>query len=213
MKRSIWFLALTLALLTSMFGAAFSPVAAEGGDSIKLISAQHVPGKGVVFIFEVTGDAGKDGFAGSVTINGQDFNLENCVYRDDGKLACVSSRGLSKYVTNVATANLNGYSSSAPIHSKTYCYSVFDYYLTNLPLDTQPADSAVDPLAFELIWENVGRFCQDSMAMVGDSIIFYNPTYGEYFDYYFRDQGEDGPFCLKAGPGYYYPCPFLNTAQ
>ena len=115
MKRSLLFFAMTLALMVSSFGAAFSPLAAAGsGKSITLLDAQYVTGKGVVFTFDVTGNF-KQGFSGSVKVGAVSFNLTDCKLKDDGTLACVGAQGLARYVGQIANVTVNGFFGSSLI--------------------------------------------------------------------------------------------------
>jgi hypothetical protein len=192
MIKRLWFFALTLALMVSLAGAAFTPAAAAGGGkSITLVGAQYVPGKGVVFSFDVKGDF-KQGFGGIAKIGGVTFHLTDCKLKDNGMLACVGEQGLSQYVGKIANVTVNGFSGSGMIRHSTqyFCYSVYDWGGNN----STPGE-----------WYDIGPYCQPSGANVGDWINYYNPHYHTDFHYYFHD---DGIPCFHAGKAYYFPgCP------
>ncbi len=196
MKRTLLVLAVLISLVVSLFGATFTPAAALGDGSVRLVQAVYISGKGVVFIFEVIGNVGPD-YHGTVTLDGQKFTLQNCVKRDDGLLACTAERGLSRFVGSTAHATVNGVSSSAPIISHEFCYPIYDWPPYSITTSPDPSRSS--------IYHQVGRHCQGSPASAGDKITFYNSEWDASFDYYYVDTPD---ICYSEGAGYYYPCPF-----
>ena len=75
---------------------------------------------------------------------------------------------------------------------RPWCYGVFDY------------DHA-------LAWGEIGSYCQVHTAMVGDTILFYNPEYvnSYYYVYGWDNTNFDancGPYPPNLGDGYYYDC-------
>ncbi|MBS4062102.1 MAG: hypothetical protein KG029_17025 [Bacteroidetes bacterium] len=178
-------------ILAAFLFASAGPAFAAGERSITLISAGVVPGKGVVFTFQVKGDF--DSFGGTVRVGGQDFYLA-CNFRDDGVLSCTMNQGGGKYAGQMAQVSLNGYAFSAVIRPGTYCYSVYDYEFGN------PS-----------VWEFIGTHCQDNSAENGGIIEFYNDYgYDDWYDYMYMDPSILP--CVDFGAGFYYPsCPSNPT--
>jgi hypothetical protein len=187
MRKILFFLIAIVVIVTSLFGTAVKPVAAAGNEhSIQIIFARYIPGKGVVFKFQVKGDFGDKLKRGMVTIKGIDFNL-TCGFNDFGDLSCLASQGLSKYVGEYAHIFIAGYSFNAKIRA-AYCYNIIDY---------PPVYPYFDA------WKVYGTHCQGSPAQARDSITYYNPDWDHSYPVYFFKNGADA--CAPDfGEAYYY---------
>jgi hypothetical protein len=155
MKKKVLIITGIISIL-AMLALAVTPVAAAGEKSITFLGAQLIPGKGVVFEFNVVGEFSD--LSGFVKVGGQQFGL-SCHFNGKGNLACMASQGLSRYLGQVATGSINGYNFSGLIRG--FCYSVYDYYPNPLPEN----------------WGEIGKHCQKSPASPGDIIQFHNPDY------------------------------------
>jgi hypothetical protein len=188
MRKNLLFLMAIVTIVTVLFGTAVKPVAAAGNEhSIQIIFVQYIPGKGVVFKFQVKGDFGKTLERGTVTIKGSDFKL-TCGFTDFGDLSCIASQGLSKYVGEYAHIFIAGYSFNVLIRGAAYCYNIIDY---------PPVYPYFDA------WKVYGTHCQGSPAQAGDSFTYYNPDWDHYYSVYFFTNGTDA--CAPDfGEAYYF---------
>ena len=178
--------------LFASFAMLVTPAAAAE-KSIVLLGAYYVPGKGVVFEFNVNGDF-KD-FPGTVMVGGQQFSL-SCNFNDKGKLACTANHGLSQFVGQIAQGSIAGYPFSGLIRGSSICNEVFDYY-PDLGLGYIPPQGD---------WGSIGEYCGNSSPQFGDAINFYNPNYSHSYTYYYSNDGSSGFTCNAPdlGSGYYY---------
>lgn len=158
----------TLVILTVMsmlFVLPATPAAAAGEKSITLAWVDFIEGKGVVVVFNVKGKF--DSFDGSVKFGNNSYPL-SCNLRDDGKLACVVSKG-SKLVGKSLSGSINGFAfTTGQVPKPNYCYDVFD---------------AWDDGEYVLVHQ-VGTHCQEEAAVEGDGIWYTLPEWGGYYYWY-----------------------------
>ncbi len=196
MKKSSLNLIVILTLLAMLLAFPTTRVAAKSDQaSITLISAQYIPGKGVVYKFQVKGDF--NSFDGVVTIDGKTVKL-SCAMNEFGDLVCMGDKSLKEYMGHFVTATVNGFTSGGVIRdtASQYCYSIWDYWGFT-----------------ENQWAFMGTHCQDNPAAPGDYIQYTVPDPNGTFpgDAWFFDSGIDA--CApEFGSGYYWDsCGFFEN--
>lgn len=111
MRRVFSFLMAAVVLL-SLFGMA-GPVQAAG--SLTYIESRFVWGKGVVFVFEGTGFKNKDLKGAILFVESSDYKLSCWVNKEEGKVICVASAGLTQYAGETGVITLAGRSFTVTI--------------------------------------------------------------------------------------------------
>ena len=174
-----------VSLLVALFvllGAFTTPAfAGDKATNMVLIASYYVPNKGPVFEFQVNGDVVGINNASLVTSE-KTFNNVGCTQIDAETVKCTTPK---------KSAGLNGtlhigsfiFWVSVP-KARTMGYGVYDWDVNGN-------------------WSQIGTYYQDGPRPAW--IQFYNPDWGETFQYVYLPNGLD---CYNAGPGYYYPwCP------
>jgi hypothetical protein len=101
MKKPLLALLLVFVLGVGFTGAA-SAAPANAGGTVKLVSALHIPGAGVMFTFEVSGAYSKAGLQGSVTLpDGRIFDLY-CNQVDDTTVKCSVTKAVAEQNVTVS---------------------------------------------------------------------------------------------------------------
>jgi hypothetical protein len=111
MKRSLLVLVSLLAIVAMLF-----TTAAATPPSVKLVTSRFVPGKGVVFIFEVKGLEHKE-MKGWVNYSGKEFSMD-CNTGDANTVSCVVSDGISQFEGKAVSGVLAGLGFSATVPVK-----------------------------------------------------------------------------------------------
>lgn len=104
MRRVFSFL-MAAAVLFSVFGMAGT---ARAAGSLTYIESRFVWGKGVVFVFEGTGFKNKDLKGAILFVESNDYKLSCWVNKDEGKVICVASGGLTQYAGETGVITLAG---------------------------------------------------------------------------------------------------------
>ena len=186
MKKHLFTILLLFSMLSMQVGIAAAAPLASG--TATLISAENGD-KGPVFTFSVSGKFSRASLNGSAQVlGGAEYDLY-CKQVDDDTVTCTTSKKVSG--VNVALS-WGGfifwtYVPEAPTH---YCYNVYDYNL-------------------DFTWQSYGTFCQDTPALYGSQIPWYNPDYDDEYDAVFMPAG---PSCSGIDEdAYYYP--WCNYAE
>ena len=188
MKRVFSTVLVLLTLLALTTGTVFA------GSALELVDVRNNEG-GPTFIFRVTGEFSQSELDGGfVSVEGgEDFPLY-CVQQDADTVVCHTSKKVSGRDVVVGFGGARFWVNVPDV--KTYCYSVWDWWVfTN----------------FE--WTNFGPHCQDTPAAQYDIAYYDIPEYGLYnlwVQFYSYDVSDNcGPDGVPwDGPAYYYPsCP------
>ena len=168
MLKSMKFLGVVFLFLV-FFAVSVGDAFAKGESSIVLLSASFVPGKGIVYVFNVSGE--KNEFKGTARFGGQEFPLV-CNFRDDGALSCTLSQGGAKYLGQTARVTLNGFVFSAIVYppvEKHYCSNVYDMN------PDWPGYDVGD--GSETFWMFSGEYCQESPFNYLDQVVYNENLY------------------------------------
>jgi len=196
MKKSLIAALIVVAMLTMFVGTVSAAPLATG--VITLVSVEYEGGT-PVFIFNVSGELSKAELNGSLHIEGgEDLGLY-CTQIDSNTIRCTTARAAAGKNVVIFLAG-QVFWASVPAAFTHYCYDVYDWNPPPPPFDT---------------WVSVGTYCQDIPAQNGDVINFYNPDWGQSYDYQFMPQSPDSdPACATSpliGSAYYFPsCPFVE---
>jgi hypothetical protein len=109
----------SLLLLVVLLASTASPAFAAGGKSASLAAVRFIPGKGVVFIFDLQGEFKKSDLKGSVTIEGHTYPLY-CRFNDAGQASCTSIM-MNQYAGKAALILFAGSSFSDTIPAERAC--------------------------------------------------------------------------------------------
>ncbi len=168
-------------------------LAASGNLTLRQTRNDH--SGGVIFIFEYTGDFTAGDFKnGSVRLNGQYYPLDCNIAEGEGVVQCTASRTLAGQAVQVFLAGFTFWDRvpESRAHSGgggQYCYNVYHF----------PAEGEPDA------WISQGEYCQEGPASQGDHIYFYSPSWGDYYDFYFEENGL--PWTdpdTNPGEGFYF---------
>jgi len=179
-----------------VFLLATTITAAAAASEIQFLGANFIVGKGLAVTFKVSSDFDLTQLA-SVNVNGIHYGLECTVKEENStfkRVVCIAG---------VSTASVGGealiafgpYTFSATLKDpRPHCYGVYDWGL---------------PPTFP--WTQIGSYCQDNRAAVGDVIMFYNPVWEDMPNYIYGNDSSIfnpscGPAVLEFGNGYYYDC-------
>jgi hypothetical protein len=92
---------------------------AHAAGSLAYIESRFVWGKGVVFIFEGTSLKNKDLKGAILFIESSDYKLSCWVNKDEGKVICVASGGLTQYAGEAGVITLAGRTFTVIIPGRT----------------------------------------------------------------------------------------------
>lgn len=188
MKKLIVVMVVVLSMLMMFVGTVSAAPLASG--TATLVSVEYVPGKGPVFTFEVSGKFSNAELKGFLHVDGgADFDLY-CAQVDSTTVTCTVSKKTAGKRVSLSWGG-STYWTSVP-NAPESCYHVYDW---NTP---GPYTS----------WVYYGSVCQEKPAQYGDFISWYNPGWGDTFDYEYLPQSPDGSSCTTApisGDAYYYP--------
>jgi hypothetical protein len=192
LKKSLLAFVLVFVMLTGFTGVVAAAPAQAGG-TVKLISALHISGAGVMFTFEVSGDFSLADLQGSVKLpDGRTFELY-CNQVDEITVKCSVTKAVAEQ--NV-TVSFGGQQFPAFVRLRENCYSVWAWY-----------DFTGNQ------WTDFGPYCQDSTPKQYDTITFTVPdpngSYDGWAGFYYEDVSTYCPDPVPYnGPAYYFPfCP------
>ena len=111
---------LLISLLVFIIGTAAAPM--KDGKTAKLLETRYIPGKGVVFIFEVSGLNKGDLNSASAYAGGNALST-HCRFKDDGNVAC-TVKDINKYVGQSVMVSLVGQGFWATVPGAHQCYGV-----------------------------------------------------------------------------------------
>jgi hypothetical protein len=171
MKKKLYLILLALAVLFFHVPPAYA--AAER--SLTLVSIMFVQGKGVVFTFAPQGEFKVSELSGYAKINYQTFPL-SCHFNDENQVKCEADRGLSRFIGQVATGQVAGFSFSDVIRASHsgYCYDVFK--------------------KSNGVWDSIATVCGEVPAQDGDWILIGSELA------FFNSNGPAGPgFYVGSG--------------
>lgn len=149
-------------------------VFAKRENLITLISASFIPGKGIVYVFDVDGK--QDGFKGIARFGNHEFRLI-CNFRDDGALSCTMNQGGAKYIGQTAQIILDGFAFNTIVYpppAEYYCSNVYDLN------PDWPGYGVGD--GSETYWVFAGEYCREAPFNYRDQI-----SYNENLYYYLPD--------------------------
>lgn len=195
MKKLLFTLVSLLSLLVMTTGAVFAAPLKDG--VLSLLEVRNDKAGGVILVFNVSGEFSKSELKNGIVFFGDEKYELNCNL-EGTVLTCTTSRATAgQYVT----VNLAGFifwtfvpeaaGIPASIGPTEYCYGVYDLYY-----DEGTGD----------YWKQFDTYCQEAPANYGDILDdFYNPDYGDYYDYEFLPSSP-GCFDPVSEDAYYYIC-------
>ena len=105
MKR-IFSILMLFVLLVSALGLSASPASASG--LITYVHGVFVWGKGIVFVFEASGFRNRDVRGADIFVGSNFHDLGCTVNKEEGKIICVASAGLTQYAGQTGIVYLAG---------------------------------------------------------------------------------------------------------
>lgn len=131
MKKSLLVFLLVFVMLAGLTGVAAAAPAQAGG-TVKLVSALHIPGAGVMFTFEVSGEFSLADLQGSVKLlDGRTFELY-CNQVDETTVKCSVTKAVAEQ--NI-TVSFGGQQFPALVHLREFieCPYAPGYYQPYCP--------------------------------------------------------------------------------
>lgn len=180
-------------LFLAAFFLSLTVTPARAASEVTFLGARYIVGKGLAITFKISADFDFSQLA-SVNVNGKPYDLA-CTSKGESQgyktIVCIAKVS-QRLASGEALISLGSYTFNARlVEPRPWCYSIFDYDLS-------------------FTWDEIGSHCQAHTAATGDLIYFYNPVYGDYFDYIYGEYTIFDPFCgplpPNLGSGFYYEC-------
>lgn len=192
MKKSLLVFLLVFVMLAGLTGVAAAAPAQAGG-TVKLVSALHIPGAGVMFTFEASGEFSLADLQGSVKLpDGRLFDLY-CNQVDETTVKCSVTKAVAEQ--NIIVS-FGGQQFPAFVRLSENCYSIWAWY-----------DFTGNA------WTDFGPYCPNSTPQQYDLVTFTVPdpngSYEGWAEFYYEDVSTYCPDPVPYnGPAYYFSsCP------
>lgn len=133
MKKKVGLILVLISIVALVFSTAAAPM---DGKIVSFVGSHFIPGKGVVFIFEVSGITQADLNAASSPVGSVD-----CNFKDDGNVACTVKHA-NQYAGQSIPFNLAGYGFSVSVPGNFTCYGSISTYV----------DGSIEFLPYDAGW-------------------------------------------------------------